>query len=126
MHFLAIAGGVPPVLELAVLIFVVGGFLAMIWAALVCLRKKSPKAGITAVAIILVQAAVMQPWRFQEPFNASDADEVADIKQGRQIKIAWMAFSAVSFAIVTLAFIRRKEEPNQAPEPTAPSGRGSS
>ena len=97
-------------LEIAVLVFVVGGFVGMIWAALVCLKKKSRKAGITAVAIILIQGAVMQPWRSREPFNTSDADEVTDLRQARQITIAWMGFSAVSFALVMLALVKKRKE----------------
>jgi hypothetical protein len=113
MNFLAIAGGVPPFLELAVLVFVAGGFIGMVWAALVCLRKKSKKAGAMVIAIILIQGAVMQPWRSEVPYNANDADEIEDIRQGHQIRIAWWCFSGVSFALVMIAKARKRKEPNR-------------
>jgi hypothetical protein len=98
---------------IAVFGFLLSGIFGMVIAAAVCLRKKSLKAGILALAIIAIQAAIFRPWHIEKPINADDLDQIEDARDAQQIAVVWFGFSAISVALLAAALLRRGTAPDR-------------
>lgn len=100
----------------------------------VCLAKKEKRSGYLLIAIFFlapVFALILRALSHRihpELYQASPAAHDTQISKAQM----WSVTTKISFPLFEtflvaglILLLRKKKEPNQSPEPTAPSGRGS-